>query len=103
VRDSHGCGIAEKLISVLGFPRFFTPNGDTFNERWQLYGVNSDFNQGIEIQIFNRYGKRITQLNNSSAGWDGTLNGQALPSDDYWFLATLIDGRTFSGHFALKR
>ncbi|WP_299335798.1 choice-of-anchor L domain-containing protein [uncultured Psychroserpens sp.] len=103
VRDLNGCGIVEQTISVLGFPKFFTPNGDSFNERWQVYGVNSDFNQGTDIKIFNRYGKLLTQFNNSSAGWDGTLNGQPLPSDDYWFVVTLIDGRTFSGHFALKR
>jgi gliding motility-associated-like protein len=103
VRDINGCGISEKTISVLGFPKFFTPNGDPFNERWQVYGVNSEFNQGITIQIFNRYGKLLTQFDNESGGWDGTLNGQALPSDDYWFVVTLIDGRTFTGHFALRR
>ena len=103
VRDIDRCGITEKTISVLGFPKFFTPNGDPFNERWQVFGVNSEFNQGTTIQIFNRFGKLLTQFTNESAGWDGTLNGQALPSDDYWFVATLIDGRTFTGHFALKR
>ncbi|WP_298898960.1 choice-of-anchor L domain-containing protein [uncultured Psychroserpens sp.] len=103
VRDINGCGITEETISVLGFPKFFTPNGDPYNERWQVYGVNSQFNQGTDIKIFNRYGKLLTQFDNESAGWDGTLNGQALPSDDYWFTVTLIDGRTFKGHFALKR
>lgn len=103
VRDINGCGITEKTISVLGFPKFFTPNGDPFNERWQVFGVNSEFNLGTDIKIFNRYGKLITQFNNESAGWDGTLNGQPLPSDDYWFVVTLLDGRTFTGHFALKR
>ncbi|MBO6631634.1 MAG: choice-of-anchor L domain-containing protein [Psychroserpens sp.] len=103
VRDMNGCGIVEETFSVLGFPKFFTPNGDPYNERWQVYGVNSEFNHGIDIKIFNRYGKLITQLNNESAGWDGTLNGQPLPSDDYWFTVTLIDGRSFTGHFALRR
>ncbi len=103
VRDVNGCGIIEETISVLGFPKFFTPNGDQFNERWHVYGVNADFNQGIDIKIFNRYGKLITQLNHLSLGWDGTLNGQVLPTSDYWFVAKLIDGRTFSGHFTLKR
>lgn len=103
VRDLNGCGLTEKTISVLGFPKFFTPNGDPYNERWQVYGVNSEYNQGIDIKIFNRYGKLITQFDNESAGWDGTLNGQALPSDDYWFIVQLLDGRIFTGHFALKR
>ncbi|WP_033958853.1 T9SS type B sorting domain-containing protein [Psychroserpens jangbogonensis] len=103
VRDLNGCGIIEQTISVIGFPKFFTPNGDTVHERWHVYGVNADFNQGIDVKIFNRYGKLITQLNHLSPGWDGTLNGQPLPTSDYWFIATLINGRTFTGHFTLKR
>ena len=103
VQDRNGCGIVEKTISVLGFPKFFTPNGDPYHERWQVYGVNSTFNQGTTINIFNRYGKLITQFTNLSAGWDGTLNGRDLPSDDYWFTVYLINGRTFTGHFTLKR
>ncbi|MFT4610975.1 MAG: gliding motility-associated-like protein [Glaciecola sp.] len=103
VRDTNGCGITEQVISVLGFPKYFTPNGDTFNDRWQLKGVNANFNQGTDITVFNRYGKLLTQFTNESAGWNGTLNGQPVPSDDYWFVVTLFDGRTFTGHFALRR
>ncbi|TXE16947.1 T9SS type B sorting domain-containing protein [Psychroserpens burtonensis] len=103
VRDTNSCGMTEQVISVLGFPKYFTPNGDTYNERWQVKGVNADFNQGTAITIFNRYGKLLTQFTNESAGWNGTLNGQPLPSDDYWFVVTLLDGRTFTGHFALRR
>ena len=103
VRDANECGFVKQNISVLGFPKFFTPNGDPFNERWHVYGVNSEFNQGIDVKIFNRYGKLITHLNHLSLGWDGTLNSQPLPTSDYWFIATLIDGRTFTGHFTLKR
>ncbi len=103
VRDLNDCGYVEQTFSVLGFPKFFTPNGDDRNEQWHVYGVNEDYNQGIDIKIFNRYGKLITELNHLSSGWDGTFNGQALPSSDYWFVATLIDGRTFTGHFTLKR
>lgn len=103
VRDNYDCGIAEKFISVLGFPKFFTPNGDNFNETWHAYGVNAQFNKGIDIQIFNRYGKLLAQQNHLSSGWDGTIKGKPLPSDDYWFVATLPDGRVFRGHFALVR
>ncbi len=103
VRDRNGCGITEQLISVLGFPKFFTPNGDTYNETWKVKGVNAQFYQGIDIKIFDRMGKLLAQQNHLSTGWDGTLNGYNLPSDDYWFLATLPDGRTYRGHFALVR
>ena len=103
VRDRNECGYIDQNISVLGFPKYFTPNGDDVHERWHVYGVNANYNQGIDVKIFNRYGKLITQLNHLGLGWDGTFNGQPLPSSDYWFIATLTDGRTFTGHFTLKR
>lgn len=103
VRDRNRCGIAEQLISVLGFPRYFTPNNDGVHETWQVLGVSTQFNQGIDVKIFDRYGKIITQFNHLSVGWDGRYNNQKLPSSDYWYLVTLTDGRVYRGHFTLKR
>jgi gliding motility-associated-like protein len=103
VRDINGCGIASKLISVIGFPKFLTPNNDGYHDTWHVLGVNDFFNDGIKINIFNRNGKLITSLNNHTPGWDGTYKGIPLPSDDYWFSITLINGQEFRGHFALKR
>lgn len=103
VRDANNCGLTEQVISVLGFPKYFTPNDDTFHDFWQVNGLNTAFNQGSDITIFNRYGKLLTQFTNESTGWDGTFNGQPVPSDDYWFVVRLLDGKTFTGHFALRR
>jgi gliding motility-associated-like protein len=91
------------LISVLGFPKFLTPNNDGYNDTWHVKGVNDIFNDGIEIFIFNRTGKLITSLNNNTPGWDGTYKGELLPSDDYWYAVKLIDGQEYRGHFSLKR
>tara|TARA_R110002096_G_scaffold66591_6_gene161940 strand:+ start:227 stop:2575 length:2349 start_codon:yes stop_codon:yes gene_type:complete len=103
VRDRNGCGIIEETISVLGFPKFFTPNGDTKNDTWRVIGTNTQFNLIETVQIFNRYGKLITEQTTLSGGWDGSLNGNKLPSDDYWFIAKFLDGKTYTGHFALRR
>ncbi|MBV1887891.1 MAG: T9SS type B sorting domain-containing protein [Urechidicola sp.] len=103
VRDINGCAIVSETISVLGFPRFFTPNNDGANDTWEVYGVNENFNQDIELQIYDRYGKILAQLNYLSGGWDGIYNGESLPSSDYWYIAKLSDGRVYQGHFALKR
>lgn len=97
------CGIVSEDISVLGFPKFFTPNGDTINDTWQVSGFSSQFPVTATVKIFNRYGKLITVLNQSNSQWDGNYNGKLLPSDDYWFEVELVDGRTFKGHFTLKR
>ncbi|PTM07745.1 MAG: hypothetical protein DA407_09940, partial [Bacteroidetes bacterium] len=103
VRDINGCGIASKLISVLGFPKFLTPNNDGYNDTWHVLGINDFFNDGIEINIFSKNGKLITSINNHTPGWDGTYKGRPLPSDDYWFAITLIEGQEYRGHFSLKR
>ncbi|MDD7885129.1 T9SS type B sorting domain-containing protein [Flavivirga sp. 57AJ16] len=103
VRDKKGCGTASIDISVIGYPKFFTPNNDGFNDYWQIKGVNTQFQPNSSIYIFDRYGKLIKQLATSSNGWDGSFNGERLSSDDYWFKVILQDGRTFMGHFTLKR
>ena len=103
VRDKNGCGITEEMTSVLGFPKFFTPNGDGNNDTWQVVGSNSQFNSIETVLIFNRFGKLISEQTSLSGGWDGNLNGNNLPSDDYWFIAKFADGKRYTGHFALKR
>jgi len=103
VKDNNGCEILEQEISVLGFPKFFTPNADGDYDIWTVIGESPQFSLVEMVQIFNRYGKLITVLNPSNLAWDGTLNGTKLPSDDYWFVTRLLDGKQYTGHFALKR
>ena len=58
------------------------------------------------IYIFDRYGKQLHYLTSTSSGWDGTYNGELMPSSDYWFVADVKGGGyefQAKGHFALKR
>ncbi|TDE07639.1 T9SS type B sorting domain-containing protein [Flavobacterium sandaracinum] len=103
INDKNGCGTVSKTISVIGIPKYFTPNNDGFNDFWNIEGINATFNGNSTIYIFNRYGKLIKQLIPTSQGWDGTFMGQSLPSDDYWYTVKLEDGREVKGHFSLKR
>ncbi|SHH39551.1 T9SS type B sorting domain-containing protein [Flavobacterium defluvii] len=101
-RDKNGCGLSNSfVVYVLDYPRFFTPNGDGFNDLWFIQ--NSNILPDYTIQIFDRYGKFIKQMNQNSSGWNGLFNGQQLPSDDYWFTLLFADGRNVKGHFSLKR
>ncbi|GAA4306455.1 T9SS type B sorting domain-containing protein [Aestuariibaculum suncheonense] len=96
------CGTAEIDVFVIGYRKFFTPNGDGENDYWKIQGLNNTQAKST-IYIYNRYGKLLKQLNPLEEGWDGTSNGTPLPTDDYWFKVLLVDGRNFMGHFALKR
>ncbi len=101
-RDKKGCGLSNAfVVYVLDYPRFFTPNGDTFNDLW-LIG-DSNLLPNYTLNIFDRYGKLLKQMNQNSPGWNGIFNGQLLPSDDYWFTLIFVDGKNVKGHFSLKR
>jgi gliding motility-associated-like protein len=91
---------------VIDYPRFFTPNGDGYNNSWNIVGIADQLS--AKIFIYDRYGKLIKQLNPIGPGWDGTFNGDYLPSSDYWFTVEYTeprDGtiRQFKSHFSLKR
>lgn len=104
INDKNGCGLVSKTIAVIGLPKFFTPNGDGYNDYWSVQGVNASFNTKSIIYIFDRYGKLLKQwVPASTEGWDGTFNGIPLPADDYWYTLKLEDGREAKGHFSLKR
>ena len=107
VRDKNGCGVAVLEVFVLGFPKFFTPNGDSYNDTWNLKGWNELFTQSSRIYIYDRYGKFLKELAPWSQGWEGTFNGNDLSTTDFWFIAELVeqDGsiRMMRGHFSLVR
>jgi gliding motility-associated-like protein len=101
VRDKNGCGIATEEVYLLMYPKFFTPNGDGFNDTWKI--KSSDIDKDMTLKIFDRFGKLLKELDSNSNGWDGTYIGQTLPATDYWFVATLKNGKEYKGHFSLKR
>ena len=103
VKDLNGCGITEQTISVLGVPQYFTPNGDGYNDTWNIKGANGQFYTNSIIHIFDRYGKLIKQISPVGPGWDGTYNGKLAPADDYWYYINFDDGRSTKGHFSIKR
>ncbi|NJM78594.1 MAG: T9SS type B sorting domain-containing protein [Flavobacterium sp.] len=103
VNDIYGCGITTEEISILGIPKFFTPNGDGFNDTWNIQGVNNQSNGISTISIFDRYGKLLKEISAFGQGWDGLFNGQEMPSTDYWYSVTLENGKVIKGHFTLKR
>ncbi|MGK4566436.1 T9SS type B sorting domain-containing protein [Flavobacterium sp. 3HN19-14] len=97
------CTGAPKSVYVLDYPKFFTPNGDGTNDNWKV--EYSQLQISFNIEIYDRYGKVITVLDKTSAGWDGTYQGRKLPADDYWFRIIRLTNKEiiYRGHFALKR
>jgi gliding motility-associated-like protein len=102
INDKNNCGVVSQEIIVVGIPKFFTPNNDSYNDIWEIKGMVKY--PLAEITIFDRYGKFITRLNATNPTWDGTVNGEILPATDYWYVFKM-DGNTPEkrGHFSLKR
>ena len=101
-RDKNGCGLSIPfIIYVLDYPRYFTPNGDGYNDFWEV--KNLDLLPKSTVSIFDRYGKLLKQFASIGSGWNGTVNGYLLPADDYWFNVNFEDNKTIKGHFSLKR
>jgi gliding motility-associated-like protein len=105
VIDTQGCTYFTYDVLVIGYPQYFTPNGDGINDTWNISGLNQP---GAKLYIFDRYGKLLKQLSatDDSEGWDGTYNQELLPSTDYWFTIDYLENgvvKQFKAHFAMKR
>ena len=103
-RDRNGCGIATVEVFVLDYPRYFTPNGDGDHDTWNIAGIGNS----AKIYIFDRYGKLLKQLSPTGPGWDGTYNGNRMPTGGYWFTVEYDEPATdqrreLRAHFTLKR
>ena len=109
INDKNGCGITEPIeFLVVGYPKFFTPNADGIHDRWNVYGISTLIDP--VVFIFDRYGKLLKQIDETTIGWDGTFNGRPMPSSDYWFRMDysrdeggIIVARAIRTHFTLKR
>jgi gliding motility-associated-like protein len=88
-------------VTIIDYPKYFTPNGDGFHDTWNIEVMDN-----AVIWIFDRYGKLLRQISTEGLGWDGTYNGRPLPSTDYWFVIDYTENggnKTFKAHFSLKR
>jgi gliding motility-associated-like protein len=100
VRNKSNCGVVTQQYLHFVSPKFFTPNGDGYNDTFEIGGIESYTD--YEISVFDRYGKLLEQVINTPLRWDGMFNNRPLPSADYWYTIK-IDDAIIKGHFTLKR
>jgi gliding motility-associated-like protein len=88
--DTFGC--SDEITSDLDIPlnlfvpNAFTPNGDGQNEVWQPLGYGF---QSLGYIIYDRWGQEIFRRSERSdqiLPWDGTVNGNPLPSGTYSYI-----------------
>nr|WP_321451652.1 T9SS type B sorting domain-containing protein [uncultured Carboxylicivirga sp.] len=106
VVDVNGC-MATDTVNInnyldINIPKFFTPNGDGYNDTWEIEGL--DRLPDSEIRIYDRYGKLLIKYLASDPGWDGKYLGKPVRSDDYWYVIELIPvNKLLKGNVSIVR
>ncbi len=113
VTDNFGCTYSENtliyVLDTLGsvLPDIFTPNGDGFNDRWDLrrafYKQIYEENAPVQVKIWDQYGRVVAEfLVNDVKEWDGTdKNGRLLPPGTYWYLITVANKQHYRGYITI--
>lgn len=106
-RDSITQVIEIKPEFSIFAPNAFTPDGDEFNQTWNVY-LNGHDPFDFELLLFNRWGQVIWESHDASIGWDGTYNGTPVPTGMYtWKMTVKIpfvdERREFIGHVNVLR
>lgn len=91
--------VAESPLNFV-IPNVFTPNNDGQND---IFHMNVSNAESIEIEIFNRWGNMVGQINSldPANGWDGTnMGGSPVPDGVYFYTYKIVDlqGEEVTGH-----
>lgn len=101
-----------KIITVLPdvqlfVPNTFTPDGDGFNEMWNVYIQGVDI-YNFTLEVFNRWGEKVWESHDIEYGWDGTYGGKIVPTGTYVWKIRAADYITdekyeWNGHVLIMR
>jgi gliding motility-associated-like protein len=106
--DAAGCRSAntDLLVEPLKLfpPIYFTPNGDGYNDTWEVPGMREIYPDAV-VSIYDRFGKKLTEYKGAADhGWDGTYLGRDMPTTDYWYEINIKEINVqYVGHFTLLR
>jgi gliding motility-associated-like protein len=67
----------------------FTPNADGMNDYWYIPDLE-EYGR-ISVTVYNRFGQIVYKSDNYNNDWDGTWNGNPLPSASYYYIIKSSD------------
>jgi len=73
----------------------FTPNGDGFNDRWEI--LNLTRVAPCEVTVYSRTGDKVFYEIDYQNQWDGTFNGKILANDTYYYFVRCFDNVLHQG------
>ncbi|UII19713.1 PKD domain-containing protein [Fulvivirga ligni] len=108
VGDVNGLQATDEITIVVkdgldgnDFPKLFTPNGDGNNDTWIIENLENV--EGCELVIYDKYGKKVYEVNGYDNTWDATLNGTQLEEGPYYYVFKCEDGQKISGGLRVIR
>lgn len=90
IATQDGCTFSDKMTvfveEVLNITNTFTPNGDGFNDTWEIPSLDNYPN--CLVQIFDRWGQSLYQTTGYGAkkAWDGRSNGRVMDAGVYFYV-----------------
>ncbi|MFK7968760.1 MAG: PKD domain-containing protein [Bacteroidia bacterium] len=106
VTDSKGCvstaliGKYDVQVEGLVIPNIMTPNGDGFNDEFR---VVYDGNANLQVEIFDRWGRRYFISNGNNFAWDGTTLSGENAAEGIYFYSIVVGDQTYTGNITLMR
>jgi len=89
----NGCSSTDNvtvfIVDPLKVPNAFTPNGDGFNDTWEINRI--ELFPNVIVEVFNRWGQRVFSSVGYSNPWNGTNDGNYLPEGTYYWVIQLND------------
>jgi gliding motility-associated-like protein len=83
-------------------PNTFTPNGDGFNDLWEVKYL--DQYPGCIVEVFDTQGKMLFRSTGYQTPWDGRNQGKALPAGTYYYVIDPRNGRKkMAGYVTILR
>jgi gliding motility-associated-like protein len=108
VTSNVGCGTSsdETLVRVfetVKVPNTFTPNGDGYNDVWEI-DLLPIFDNCV-LEVYNTAGQLVYRTIGYSKPWDGTRNGSPLPAGTYYYAIDLKvpNANRLSGYITIIR
>ncbi|MEA3449219.1 MAG: gliding motility-associated C-terminal domain-containing protein [Bacteroidota bacterium] len=90
--DAILISLAESDEDCIKVPAAFSPNGDGFNDTWQIDHL--ELYRSVLIQIYNRWGQMLYEAGWNDDFWDGTYNGKPVPTGAYVYFIDFGDNKT---------
>lgn len=99
VTTGQGCSASDEVfVKVLlkpVIPNTFTPNGDGYNDFWDIKSL--DTYPGCIVEVYNTAGSLVYRSVGYNKPWDGTWNGKPLAAGTYYYV---IDPKNERGKIA---